>query len=155
MGIMDTVANLWKKLDEKTDEHQEKMEEMGERADQVKEEGADFEDINEMPPKQQDILEDVMFPDEEFVMSIRLVGLRNPPYLTVTEMRLIETTPTTTGYESESFDLDGISSISYDDALTKGKLEISGSNIHEEWEIKKKYHENLDKFQQEIYSRKG
>lgn len=139
---------------QKAEEAKENAEDMSDRAEKISEDGADFRELDEMPPKQQKILEKVLFPDEEFVMSIRLVGMRNPPYLTVTDKRLLKTTPETVGYDSESFDLSSISEVGFDEGLMSAKLTIAGSGIDEEYEIKKKYHENIDEFQQEIYSRK-
>lgn len=152
--VTDAVGEATDVAQEKAEEAQEKAENMEDRAKKVNEEGADFRDLEEMPPKQQEILGKVMFPDEEFVMSIRLAGMRNPPYLTVTDKRLLKTTPETIGYDSESFDLSSISEVGFDEGLMSAKLKISGSGIEEEYEIKKKYHENIDEFQQEIYSRK-
>lgn len=158
MGLFDRVTNMFgeatKVAQQKVEEAEQNMDDMQDRTQKMQEEGADFRDIDEMPPKQQKILNKVMFPDEELVMSIRLVGVRNPPYLTVTNKRLLKTTPETVGYDSESFDLSSISEVGYDEDLMNAKLTIAGSGIDEEYKIKKKYHENIDEFQQEIYARK-
>lgn len=152
--VTDAVGEAADVAQEKAEEAQEKAENMEDRAKEASEEGADYRELEEMPPKQQDILGKVMFPDEELVMSIRLTGMRNPPYLTVTDKRLLKTTPKTAGYDSESFDLTSISEVGFNEGLMGAELTISGSGIDEEYEIKKKYHENIDEFQQEIYARK-
>jgi hypothetical protein len=152
--VTDAVGKASEEIQDQVEDAQQKAEDMEERAKEVNEDGADFRELENMPPKQQKVLEKVMFPDEEFVMSIRLVGMRNPPYLTVTDKRLLKTTPKMTGHDSESFDLSSISEVGYYEGLMGAELTISGSGINEEYEIKKKYHENIDEFQQEIYARK-
>lgn len=153
MGLKDKLSDVLESGKDKAKEQAKRGRERGNKMVEKRTEGADYRELDNMPPKQRDILNEVVFPNEEFVMSIRLKGVHNPSYLTVTDKRLIKTTPETIGYESKVLDLDKISSIEYDSGLRKGGLTVKGSSIDESYTIKKKYHENIKKFQEEVYSR--
>lgn len=151
MGITDIVSNLLGQYKEKAEEKAEELEDSD--ASIINESGM-YEEFEDLPSNQKNILEELLFPDEDFKMCVTLKGTVNAPHLTLTDQRLIKAANSPMGYNSESFDLGSISQFDYDDGLTKSTVSISGSGIDEEFTVSSLTTQDMNEFQQGVYKYK-